>query len=395
MNSAVVTPGGLRTRVAQSGAHGIAWLKRRRRRDLLLAGIVIAAATAGLVAAIFADTLGVYARVISAPAGSVPLSAATRAAARDGAARLAAALDARLDRARNLAGDTWSSAQILVALRDNATAGVHPVAAPVVARYFRSVSGPECACWRRQPNGQFPNHLGLSAWVLWALAAHGIAAQRGEIEFLLSTQDRDGGWPQFADARRSPASSYATAAAILALQSQQPFEKDAAQRARLSAAVQRGSQWLLSRVAPGRARWADYPDGPGPRRELPGISGFVLYVLHRVGAQGLTQLDRDWLRALPLEEPLALGGQLSSRSVPIGAKSYRDDTRFYALPWSVLATAAAYAGAPFADRVRALEWLEINLAPGAPLYALTGKERSAAIGAETLLALRADWEGKR
>ncbi len=394
MKSAKASIESLRARAAGAAAACRAWLKRRSRRDLLLSAFGLALVLATVVAVVFAGTLGRYYRVISAPAGSVPLSEEARSAMRGKAKQLAAALESRLDRGKDLAGEAWPSAQIMVALRENDPDYARRINSRTIERYFRSIAGPECACWRRQPKAQFPNHLALSAWVLWALAAHGIPAQRGEIEFLLSTQDRDGGWPIFSDARQKQSSSYATAAAIFALHQQSKFETSPERRARLATAVQRGADWLKSRAAPGRARWADYPGGSGSRESL-GVSGFVLYVLHRVGAPGLAELDRAWLRELPVGEPLALGGEISPKKIQVGAKSYRDDTRHYALPWGVLATVVSYPTGSLGDKARAVEWLEQNLEPGAPVYFLTGRGKNVSIGAETLLALRVNWEAKR
>ena len=47
-----------------------------------------------------------------------------------------------------------------------------------------------------------------------------------------------------------------------------------------------------------------------------------------------------------------------------------------------------YPDASISGKVRAVEWLERALAPGASIYALTGREKNAAIAAEALLALR-------
>jgi hypothetical protein len=390
VKSAKATFDSLRERAAGAVSACLAWLKRRSRRDFVLSGLALALVLASIVAVVFSGTLARYYRVIAAPAGTVPLSEESRSAMRGKAKQLATALQARLDAKKDLAGEAWPSAQIMVALRENDPDYARRIDSRTIERYFRSVAGPECACWRRLPKAQFPNHLGLSAWVLWALAVHGIPAQRGEIEFLLSTQDRDGGWPIFADARQKQSSSYATAAAIFALHQQSKFEPNAQRRARLATALQRGADWLKSRAAPGRARWADYPGG----REYLGVSGFVLYVLHRVGAPGLAELDRAWLRELPMGEALALGGQISPKSIQVGKRSYRDDTRHYALPWGVLATVLAYPTASLGGKARAIEWLELNLGPGAPVYSLTGRGRDVSIGAETLLALRVNLQAK-
>src|SRR5437867_4026403 len=70
-------------------------------------------------AAIFPEAAGRYGRVIFTSNRVVPLPDETRRAFREKAKQLAAALDSRLDRKRRLAGETWTSAQVLVALRES------------------------------------------------------------------------------------------------------------------------------------------------------------------------------------------------------------------------------------------------------------------------------------
>jgi len=367
-----------------------AWVCQSDRRKLCAAGLVAVVVLGTGFAAIFPETAGRYCRVIFTSNRIVPLPDEIRRAAAEKAKQLAAALEARIDRKGKLAGEAWISAQVLVALKEN---GSSRISVKLIGQYFRSVAGPECACWRQLPRGEFPNHVGVTSWVLWTLARYGIPAQKGELEFLLSTQDREGGWPLFAGAQGGKfASSYGTAAAILALHEQSTLKANRAQQERLAAAVRRGADWLKTRVAPGRARWADYPGWPqaSQRGEFLGLSGFVLFALHRVGAPGLAALDRDWLGQLPVEAPAARESGATRKAVQIGRRSYRDDTRYTALPWAILATAAAYPDASISEKVRAMEWLERALAPGASIYALTGKERNAAIVAEALLALRVE-----
>src|SRR3989454_5748243 len=102
------------------------------------------------------------------------------------------------------------------------------------------------------------------------------------------------------------ASSYGTAAAMLALHEQAALQPDRQQKRRLAAAVDRGADWLKSRVLAGRARWVDYPVWPEAQEDFLGVSGFALFALHRVGAWWLGSLDRDWLRELPAQAPAAL-----------------------------------------------------------------------------------------
>ncbi len=364
------------------------WIGQASRFKLGLAVLGVLFALGIVFAAVFSETLVRHYRAVFASVPGVPLPAEIRRAAADKAKQLAAALDARIDRKGRLAGDAWVSAQVLVALKENDSIRINVKS---IEQYFRSMAGPECACWRQLPRGEFPNHVGVTSWALWTLARYGIPAHKSELEFLLSTQDREGAWPLFAGAQGDRfTSTYGTATAILALYEQSTLGANRAQRKRLAAAVRGGADWLKARVADGRARWTDYPKWPevSQRGEFLGLSGFVLFALHRVGAPELAALDRDWLNQLPLEVPAARESGASRKTVQIGKRSYRDDTRYTALPWAILATAAAYPNASISEKVRAMEWLERALAPGASIHALTGKERNLTIAAEALLALR-------
>jgi len=365
------------------------WLRQSDWRRLGLTALAAVLVLGAGFAAIFPEAAGRYGRVIFTSNRIVPLPDETRRAVREKAKQLAAALDSRLDRRRKLAGETWTSAQILLALRENDPGYASRIDVKVVEQYFRSMAGPECACWRRFPQGKHPNHLGVTSWVLWTFAQYGIPAHKSELEFLLSAQGSDGGWPLFGGAQQEKfASSYGTAAAILALHEQSALQPDRQQKRRLAAAVDRGADWLKSRVVAGRARWVDYPAWPEAQGDFLGVSGFALFALHRVGAWWLGSLDRDWLRELPAQAPAALRGEASAKAVQVGNRSFPDETRYYELPWTILATEEVYRSAGIFRKVRAVQWLERALAPGASIYDLTGREKSATIVAEALLALR-------
>jgi hypothetical protein len=109
-----------------------------------------------------------------------------------------------------------------------------------------------------------------------------------------------------------------------------------------------------------------------------------------VGAWWLGSLDRDWLRELPVQAPAALRGEASAKAVQVGNRSFPDETRYYELPWTILATAEVYRSAGIFRKVRAVQWLERALAPGASIYEITGHEKSATIVSEMLLALRSE-----
>ena len=361
-----------------------AWLRRSEARRLGAAGVasllVFAAASA---------LLHEYWR--AAFSSQPPLAEQTRRAVRDKASQLAKAIEARLMEDGKLRGDAWTSAQILVALKEHDPGYQGGAGAKTIERHFRSMAGPECACWRKLPAGNFPSHLGVTSWTLWGLACYGIPAHRAEVEFLLSEQGPEGGWPLFAGAEpKEFASTYATASAILALRELSAQEKNPRRRERLAAAMVRGAGWLKSRSVPGRARWMDYPDSPGQKKEYLGLSGFVLFALHRTGAPDLAALDREWMSELPQEIPSLLADDASGTKVPVGKRSYPDDTLYRALPWAIVATVHAYPNASIFGKVRAARWLERALEPGAPVYALSGSEPDAALVAETLFALRSE-----
>jgi len=162
------------------------------------------------------------------------------------------------------------------------------------------------------------------------------------------------------------ASSYGTAAAILALHEQSALQPDRQQKRRLAAAVDRGADWLKSRVVAGRARWADYPAGRRPRR-LPGVSGFALFALHRVGAWWLGSLDETGCASFRRKRPPRCAPSLGE-GVQVGSRSFPDETRYYELPWMILATERSTAAPGFSESPRGA-WLERALAPGFDLRA--------------------------
>lgn len=388
LHRGVVQVGRVSPRAAKRLEAAEAWVFQSDGRKLCAAGLVVVVVLGTGLAAVFPETTGRTCRVLFSSNRVVPLPNEIRRAAAEKAKELAAALETRIERKGKLSGQAWVSAQVLVALREN---DLSRIDAKSIDQYFRSVAGPECACWRQFPRGEFPNHVGVTAWALWTLARYGIPANKGELEFLLSNQGAEGAWPLFAGAQGEEfASTYGTATAILALHEQSTLKANRAEQERLAAAVRRGADWLKARVADGRGRWADYPEGPeaSQRGEFLGLSGFVLFALHRVGARGLAALDRNWLSQLPVEAAAARLSEASRKTVQVGRRSYRDETRYNALPWAILATAAVYRDASISGKVRATEWLERALAPGASIYTPTGKEKNAAIAAEALLAFR-------
>src|SRR5437660_7981882 len=117
------------------------WLRQSDWRRLGLTALAVVLVLGTVFAAIFPEAAGRYGRVIFTSNRIVPLPDETRPAVREKAKQLAAALDTRLD--KRLAGEAWTSAQILVALRENDPDYVGRADAKLVEQYFRSVAGPE------------------------------------------------------------------------------------------------------------------------------------------------------------------------------------------------------------------------------------------------------------
>src|SRR5216117_925307 len=112
-----------------------AWVCHSDRRKLSVAALVAVVVLGTGFAAIFPEAAGRYGRVIFTSNRIVPLPDETRRTVREKAKQLAVALDKRLDRKRKLAGETWISAQILVALREGDPATASRIDVKLIEQY--------------------------------------------------------------------------------------------------------------------------------------------------------------------------------------------------------------------------------------------------------------------
>src|SRR5260221_12290735 len=112
-----------------------AWICRSDGRKLWVAALVAVVVLWAGFAAIFPETAGRYGRVIFTSNRVVPLPDETRRAAGGKAKQLAAALDMRLG--KKVAGEARSSAQILIALRENQPEYGGPADGQLVQHYLR------------------------------------------------------------------------------------------------------------------------------------------------------------------------------------------------------------------------------------------------------------------
>jgi len=318
-------------------------------------------------------------------------------------ARLISVLDARLAQPGATIGQAWSTAQVVVAVQG---AGRFD-SAPVV-NFIESQKDPKCSCWEQfchpdQPphlgtttqscSASYPPHVVASAWILAAYARLGRPAPRPQIQFFLDNQFPDGSWPIYVGAVSGEASTYATALVVFALYEQLnaglvPKQLESTVRA----SMDRGRAWLMSHRMERLARWTDYPVAahePIRTMDSLGLSGQVLHILHRTGQSGLDDIDREWIRSLPRAIPGGADNDASNREIENkeGFSIYTDSSRYFALPWSIIATADAYPSGTIAERTRALDQLERSLAVLEPAEQAALKWGEY-VAAELLIALR-------
>lgn len=289
----------------------------------------------------------------------------------------------------------WSMAQMRASLVGMPF--VVPEAGRDLRDYMSALRDPVCHCWR-ETSQHLPNHFATS-WVLLSLALYGERATREEIGGVLERQGKSGWWSIYplADADRN-ASAGVTALTLYMLQ--QHVDRgllDPDQVPPVKEAIARGVSWLLGQAQAGTGRWPPYPPPPVgifEKGEYPGLSAFVLHMLGAV--RHAHDFDRAWLDNLPIAIPQFRENEIAKANllVKAGASVEIDDSRFYRLPWMLLATVESQSAGTLYERARALVWVEEALK--APFtQADLGSE--AWIAAEVLFALRetqASLEGK-
>lgn len=275
----------------------------------------------------------------------------------------------------------WKVAQVVLASKDFRATHREQLLAHVKAQIDSS-----CRCWS-PGTSEHPAHIAESAWILYALGSLAEGAPAGAVDFLLDHQDREtGAWPIHADGGQEFASTYATALSLLALNSHfvagtlPPREAFRAKRA-----IAHASDWIRLQQSPGAARWSDYPER-GSSRELPAVSGLVLYSLHQLEREDLTELDRLWLSTLPDKFPAwnALDRVDDLRTTSATSPS-PDALTIPTWPWLLVATSTAYNSGTLRERHKAARWIHRAFAASG-LSTVRGAELS--LNPEILIALR-------
>jgi hypothetical protein len=300
-------------------------------------------------------------------------------------------LDSQLNqKSGKLAGQAWTSAQIILAIAPD-----REIDSAVAERFFYSKDhlGDDRG-WRKFRRRFYPENVIVTASVVSALAALKRPARDAQIDFLLDEQAQtanraDGWWSVYPlpEGHRDLefASTYATAAAALALHDQVNAANLQYRRDDAVAAIGRANNWLHGRLNVTSGRALDYPDG----RELATVAGFTLHALHKTSTLDLTAFDRQWLKNLPPVPPTAADFESPVVTIFDGQEPIQtDDTRYYTLPLTIAAIRAAYGNGDWLGRAHALAWLERALEPKGIVDQLGSTKKTDWIAAELLVALR-------
>lgn len=313
-----------------------------------------------IICAVFLTFVAVYAAprvmllldVLSEP--HIPLTTSVSSQIRASIARVPNALSADLLRDDLPRERLWKLAKIVLAAKD-----VRTIDREQLRAHLSTQIDTACDCWS-PGSADHPAHIAETAWILYALGSLGERAPAGAMDFLLNHQDREtGAWPIHADGAQEFSSTYATALSLLALNSHFAAETlTQREKFRAKRAIALASDWIRLQQLPHAARWADYPEREGSR-ELAGISGLVLYSLHQLERENLTELDRLWLSTLPEELPRwdALDRVDDLRTTSTAA-SMPDAVTVPTWPWLMMATSAAYNNGNLRERHKAARWVQ-------------------------------------
>lgn len=300
------------------------------------------------------EVTGKIYRVTRNNSSHIPLRASLVSRLRETERRMAGSLQADIDQPGNIDVSPWPIAQATVAVYGLATIDRDKITA-----FFQKTLEPHCGCWKEIPGEGYPRNIPASGWIVFALSQLKVPATRDEIKFFLDQQQPEGWWSTFLVADESQfASTYGTAWALLALQSQLERKLiDAALVKEVAAAIKLGSTWLAAHREVDKSRWKAYPLLlKGPTSDS--ISGLVIHALHVTAPQEYTQLESDWLNHLPTAVPSAADAENDYYWIKSKDGFHNDNFVQIKLPWLLIATADAYSSGTILQQAYALRWLE-------------------------------------
>lgn len=242
----------------------------------------------------------------------------------------------------------WPLAQDVMAEPEGAKAEREAILA-----LFKRNMRTDCVCWSETGGHQ---HLGASAWVVTALAVLGGDQRDAALDDILAKQLPSGAWAMFPEATDSgqSGSTYATSAAIMAILA----HRDAglligARKETANIAIQKASRWLIRNYSFVDKGWVDYPNSKEGRSNALGLTGQILWVLHKaVPAAQLKKIDTSFIERTDLD-PKMKDFDMSDIGVYFGKSALDyDNTRYARQPWTLLALQSGYENYSTKQRVK-------------------------------------------
>jgi len=242
-------------------------------------------------------------------------------------------------------------------------------------------------------------HVSATSWVLLALARTGNFDPSRALHTLVEVQNVDGAWPLYGIAEKPENSStYATAIALLALgQWRRSGKLDPATIAKVDDAIRHGVNWLHDHRASAGPQWRDYPENVTEGSLSIAVSSLAFHVLDTVDPAYRRELDVGTLGAQLLDDLPQRQFSPWDREAPgvvlvpsdnDVARSLHDGTRYYLLPWLLIAIRDSYKSGSLVDQVDALAYVEREIG-SLDEYARTLQARERPwIVAELLIAMK-------
>lgn len=339
----------------------------------------------------------------------IPLYGAAKANTSNAIIQLSSLLRSKV-RPPQLAGQAWTSAECLVAMRGDP--GISPERTLQfldTQRAYHFLKSPEAdgaLLWQEWPATNEREHLGATAWTIYSLSVIQAKVSTQDLRRILGFQFKaskfptmDGAWPIYAGTVPRPehASTYATAMLVVALAGARgQFPMGVPFRDSLDMAIEQAAIWLWKNEDKSQSlRWSDYPSSHSGKVSV-GVTGLSVYALIAASSTGGSDLGREWLRSLPVALPNPQIGEVSEQGVELVQRPpnlkvparAEDHTRNYSFQWSLIATSAVYKAAGYCEKVRATDWANRLLARLTPQVVLDTHVTGTWIAAELLNSLR-------
>lgn len=359
------------------GALGKKSLRRVRRFPLKWTAAVLLAVAILMIAALqnpTVRTIPYYLQIkFAADSRKIPLSNSQKQNLDGAIGRLRESLSKNFSEAFTELADrkfsdkynSWGLADLIVSL---AGANFPLEAAPLDALIENLAFEQEC--WKEE---KIACKTAVSGWIFWAKSRLNKPVSAKQLDFLARQQNAEGWFPAYPYPENpNNAGTYPTAIVILGLTEQLRLNLLPVQeREKAKNMIEKGTLWLLeSRRKEDRKHfWIDCPNAPvSAQSSSDGLDALVVFTLHRVAESKavsapnfnteLKVIDSRWLDRIGAIAP-DLADETGCQCGTIAENEIiLDRTKHSTVPWSIMATAAAYESGTDRQKAVAAKWLE-------------------------------------